>query len=995
MGWRTAASRARRHWFALALTCALVAGLLLGAMGQEPARAEKPAATDPQYRVLEAPPPPEVAIFCETYKGYPGLFRLTRGDTTYLLISWGEKRTGGYSMTLRDIRREGEVLVAEVVLRAPGPGDMVVQVISYPHLLVALPATTAPVAAEFTGGEWVAPGEGLPPGSADFFIEMPLPMSQAGSPLRVSGVTRAGTFRISLEDGHDVLGSTIVRTGGKGWASFAADLAFRAPTNPFGHLIFAVEDPQDGGWIEKMGVPVRFGPPTPSDFPDVDGHWAEQAIRRALQRGFVAGYPDGRFRPDDPVTRAQFIRILTSAFGMLATKGSAGTPFADTAGHWASPYIDAALAAGVLLPEEYPGGRFEPDRPVTRLEMAAHAVRALGKREEAGQPEYREAARGYRDSASIPDQFRGYVGLATRLGITTGLPGSLFGPHQGASRAEATTMVMRALDTREAAGLALEFFRRWADLDLEGMSALMLVPPEKFIPNSDIVFAPFYPKKYPDDLPDFVRASRDLVQQYDPSAWENPVIQESRVDPSASPPAVRVHLRLGQAPYDIWAEMELTDEGMAGWRMHMMDSLPVPSGVPAPPSSFSLERLQPTDVRNLDGTPGVEILGWAFWGEYEGTGPEPPGARGLFSFREGKPHPLWFTREGPAPGWVWTGEGVMGHLTGPHSIDLLLVRRPAYLDGQPTGPEGPRLGLYRLKQPAPDREPATGAGGTLEKVADVQWPQLAPADTAVYYGLMAARPLDDAAGDEIVISAFCTPPTGPAYQIVAVCRLKDTSLEVLGTCRSPAGQSLYLTFAPPGAGTTGGEPAPCRLYVWAQGGQEVTALVPPTGAERAFAPATLPVPHHAVKAAADLDGDGHDEFLVEGPRHRLELLKGDGTGLWETSAYKGAGQAWMGLVDGKVNVVMAEPGADAYRVVRWEGEPPAGGSTAGGRAGMILERVWASPPLGRAHISSLWVADVQGDGRPEILVTSSDSYLAPADHVHAFDLTSGDLLAPE
>jgi hypothetical protein len=62
---------------------------------------------------------------------------------------------------------------------------------------------------------------------------------------------------------------------------------------------------------------------------------------------------------------------------------------------------------------------------------------------------------------------------------------------------------------------------------------------------------------------------------------------------------------------------------------------------------------------------------------------------------------------------------------------------------------------------------------------------------------------------------------------------------------------------------------------------------------------------------------------------------------------------------------------------------------------MILERVWASPPLGRAHISSLWVADVQGDGRPEILVTSSDSYLAPADHVHAFDLTSGDLLAPE
>lgn len=971
--------RGRR--LALAVSCWVLGMLLLASAppAPDPATARAAEAAPPAYRVWEGPVPPEVAMWRDTYRPYPGLFRLTKGDTTYLLISWGEKRTAGYSLTLNRIRPQGEVMVAEVSLKAPGPEEMVAPVITYPHLLVALPATEALFAAEFEGAPWVPPGEGLPPCSTDFFIDAPAPLATVSSPLRVNGVARVteGAFRVSIEDGHDALGSATVQASraAPAWGTFRTDLSFRTPSSPFGHLIFSVQDPRDGKWVEKMGIPVKFGPVTGLDFPDAKNHWAQAAIARAAGRGFVSGYPDGTFRPNADITRAEFMRVLTSTFNLVNTQASSTAGFNHTEGHWAAPYVNAALAAGVLQKADYPEGRFQPDRPVTRLEMVVPLVRALGKAEEAGQAECKEAGRGYRDADLIPDPLKGFVGVATRMGITTGFPDSTFGPQRHATRAEATTMVMRALDTQEAGEAALEFFRCWGQLDLDGMTALMLVPPEKFIPNSDIVFAPFYPKKYPDDVPAFLKASRDLVRQYDAEAWEKATIEGSQVNPTAFAASARIHLRLGQAPYHIWVELQLTDEGGAGWRVRMLDSLPIKGETQAPPSSFSLDRLQPMDVRDLDGQPGAEVLGWAFWGEYEGMGPEPPGARGLFTFRDGELEKLWFTKEGPAPGWVWTGEGVMGHLTSADSTDLLLVRRPAYLDGKPRSQEGPLLGLYRLKPTSPGGQPDPAA--PLEKVADVPWPQVAPTGTSVTYGLMAARPLDDTPGDEVVISAFCVPPQGSDYQLVAICRLQGASLRVLASHKSAPGQSLYLTFAPPSAH----EPSRSHLYLWTWGGQEITAVNFQDG-EFTFTP--LPVPYQRLLAAADVDGDGQDEFLLEAPRHRLQLVERDGSVRWETSAYKGIARAWMGLVDGKLTIVMAEPGADANRVVRWEGKREGDKITA-------LEPVWSSPPLGRAHISSLWVADVEGDGSLEIMVSSSDGYLAPADYLHIFTLTSGDL----
>jgi hypothetical protein len=55
---------------------------------------------------------------------------------------------------------------------------------------------------------------------------------------------------------------------------------------------------------------------------DVTGNWAEPFIKVLVEKGIIAGYPDGSFRPDQPVTRAEFAALLTKAFSLAPTKRS-------------------------------------------------------------------------------------------------------------------------------------------------------------------------------------------------------------------------------------------------------------------------------------------------------------------------------------------------------------------------------------------------------------------------------------------------------------------------------------------------------------------------------------------------------------------------------------------------------------------------------------------------------------------------------------------------
>lgn len=87
----------------------------------------------------------------------------------------------------------------------------------------------------------------------------------------------------------------------------------------------------------------------------------------ACRRGLMDGYGDGRFGPEDVLTRAQFCQIVYNLEGRPAAGGS---PFTDVAeGAW---YCGAvAWAAGEGIVDGYGNGRFGPEDPITREQLAA------------------------------------------------------------------------------------------------------------------------------------------------------------------------------------------------------------------------------------------------------------------------------------------------------------------------------------------------------------------------------------------------------------------------------------------------------------------------------------------------------------------------------------------------------------------------------------------------------------------------------------------------
>lgn len=108
-------------------------------------------------------------------------------------------------------------------------------------------------------------------------------------------------------------------------------------------------------------------------FTDVtSNHWAADYIGYMQQFGVITGYTDGSFRPDAPVTRAEFAAIA-SRFEKL-TEGSGS--FSDVPNtYWAAKYINFAAARGWV--KGYSDGTFRPGNNITRAEVAAVTCRLL------------------------------------------------------------------------------------------------------------------------------------------------------------------------------------------------------------------------------------------------------------------------------------------------------------------------------------------------------------------------------------------------------------------------------------------------------------------------------------------------------------------------------------------------------------------------------------------------------------------------------------------
>lgn len=109
-------------------------------------------------------------------------------------------------------------------------------------------------------------------------------------------------------------------------------------------------------------VPVRVG----SLFSDTENNWADAQINELAEAGIIQGYEDGTYRPAEPVTRAQVVTLLARLLEWPLEGGKLS--FADEVPSWARPAVAAAIKRGVV--KGYPDNRFLPNRPVTRAEIS-------------------------------------------------------------------------------------------------------------------------------------------------------------------------------------------------------------------------------------------------------------------------------------------------------------------------------------------------------------------------------------------------------------------------------------------------------------------------------------------------------------------------------------------------------------------------------------------------------------------------------------------------
>jgi hypothetical protein len=176
-------------------------------------------------------------------------------------------------------------------------------------------------------------------------------------------------------------------------------------------------------------------------FPDIQGNWARTFIEALADRGIIKGFPDGTFRPDEPVTRVQFAAMIRQAFQGQPKRQ--GTNFVDVpVNYWGYDAIQAAYGLGFL--EGYPNSVFLPEQNIPRVQVLVSLVTGL----ELSPPAQVATIlnRSFQDAAQIPEYARTQVASATLNQLVVNYPNvALLNPNQNATRADVAAFIYQAL----------------------------------------------------------------------------------------------------------------------------------------------------------------------------------------------------------------------------------------------------------------------------------------------------------------------------------------------------------------------------------------------------------------------------------------------------------------------------------------------------------------------------------------------------------------------
>ena len=165
-------------------------------------------------------------------------------------------------------------------------------------------------------------------------------------------------------------------------------------------------------------------------FEDIFHHFAKDDIIQAVKEGHMIGTSNTHFSPDDSLTRAQ---AATIASRVLKLSPSSNTAFSDTKGHWAEREIAAAAEAGFFM--GYPDGSFQPERVLSREEMASLLFRMI-------QTDVQGAGPVFSDVLEERWSYQEITALA-QAGILNGYEDDTFRPERALTRGEMAALLAR------------------------------------------------------------------------------------------------------------------------------------------------------------------------------------------------------------------------------------------------------------------------------------------------------------------------------------------------------------------------------------------------------------------------------------------------------------------------------------------------------------------------------------------------------------------------
>jgi hypothetical protein len=179
-------------------------------------------------------------------------------------------------------------------------------------------------------------------------------------------------------------------------------------------------------------------------FSDVsNNYWARDFIAALAQRDIIAGFPDGTFRPDAPVTRAQFAAMLRKA-NQEFKKGTLrnSTSFVDVPStYWASSAIDDAYTTGFLA--GYPGNIFRPEQNIPREQVLVSLANGLNY---SATQSTSTLLSYYNDASNISNYARDPIAAATEKRMVVNYPNvRTLNPVRNATRAEVAAFIYQAL----------------------------------------------------------------------------------------------------------------------------------------------------------------------------------------------------------------------------------------------------------------------------------------------------------------------------------------------------------------------------------------------------------------------------------------------------------------------------------------------------------------------------------------------------------------------